>query len=139
MRFASMTSSAAVSSLWRPAASMKSWSGSSVPVRRRRSLGGRDGGADDHVALVEGGAERRNLVLGQVVLVGEGLQVALLDETAVGGLLEQAIGRRQVVQMRVSQWNLPLSVVRGPRRSRAPRPRRGGEPAMCRSAPLLYL
>jgi hypothetical protein len=44
------------------------------------------------------------------VLVGEGLELLLLDETALGGLLDEALGRRQIVQMRVSQWNLPLSV-----------------------------
>src|ERR1700745_4332573 len=80
IRFASATSSAAVRSLCRPAASMKSWSGSSVPV-----------GADDDVALVELGVERRELVLGQLVLVGERLELPLLDEAAVGGLLDQAL------------------------------------------------
>jgi hypothetical protein len=33
------------------------------------------------------------------MLVGEGLDVLLLDETAFGGLLEQALDRREVVQM----------------------------------------
>jgi len=33
------------------------------------------------------------------VLVGQRLELPLLDETALGGLLEQALGRRQVVQM----------------------------------------
>jgi hypothetical protein len=38
------------------------------------------------------------------MLVGERLNVLLLDETALGGLLEQALGRREVVQMnRVAQ------------------------------------
>jgi hypothetical protein len=38
------------------------------------------------------------------VLVGESLNVLLLDETALGGLLEQALDRREVVQMnRVAQ------------------------------------
>jgi hypothetical protein len=97
------------------------------PGRRRSGLGGRNGGADDDVALVEGGAERRDLVLGQVVLVGEGLELAVLDEAALGGLLEQAVGRRQV-QVRVSQWNLPLSVDAEPRRSRILGPGRGASP-----------
>jgi hypothetical protein len=38
------------------------------------------------------------------VLVGESLNVLLLDETALGGLLEQALDRREIVQMnRVAQ------------------------------------
>ena len=60
--------------------------------------------AHDDVALFERGAETGDVVLGQLVLVGESLNVLLLDETALGGLLEQALGRREVVQMnRVAQ------------------------------------
>jgi hypothetical protein len=55
--------------------------------------------AHDHVTLLERGAERRNLVVGKLVLVGQRLELPLLDETALGGLLEQALGRRQVVQV----------------------------------------
>jgi len=33
------------------------------------------------------------------MLVGESLNVLLLDETALGGLLEQALDRREVVQV----------------------------------------
>jgi hypothetical protein len=33
------------------------------------------------------------------VFVGESLNVLFLDETALGGLLEQALGRREVVQV----------------------------------------
>jgi len=33
------------------------------------------------------------------VLVGQRLNVLLLDETALGGLLEQALDRREVVQV----------------------------------------
>jgi hypothetical protein len=80
---------------------------------RRRRLRRRDGGADDDVALVERGVQRGELVLGQLVLVGERLELPLLDEAAVGGLLDQALGGRQIMQMRVSQWNLPLSSVVG--------------------------
>jgi hypothetical protein len=40
------------------------------------------------------------------VLVRQRLDVPLVDEAALGGLLEQALGRRQVVQMdRVGQLN----------------------------------
>jgi hypothetical protein len=81
--------------------------------RRRRRLRRRDGGADDDVALVERGVQRGELVIGQLVLVRERLELPLLDEAAVGGLLDQALGRRQIMQMRVSQWNLPLSSVVG--------------------------
>jgi len=97
-----------------------------VPARRvheelervERSGGGGDrnfgrGGPDDHVALVEGDVERRDLLVGQLVLVGERLEVLLLDEAAVGGLLDQALGGGQIVQVRISQWNLPLSSVVG--------------------------
>ena len=62
--------------------------------------------AHDDVALLERGAERRDVVFGQLVLVGESLDLLLLDETALGGLLDQALGRREVVQMnRVAQLN----------------------------------
>jgi len=51
-------------------------------------------------------AQRHELVLGQVVVVRERLQLLLLDEAALGGLLDKALGRREVVQMnRVAQWN----------------------------------
>jgi hypothetical protein len=105
------------------------------PRRRGRRLGRRDGGADDDVALVERGIERGELVLGQLVLVGERLELPLLDEAAVGGLLDQALGRRQIMQMRVSQRNLPLSSVVGPRRSRAPGASTRARARYCRSAP----
>jgi len=40
------------------------------------------------------------------VLVRQRFDLLLLDEAALGGLLEQALGRREVVQMnRVAQWN----------------------------------
>jgi hypothetical protein len=107
--------------------------------RRRRRLRRRDGGADDDVALVERGVERRELVLGQVVLVGERLQLPLLDEAAVGGLLEQALGRRQIMQMRVSQWNLPLSWSWGLPLSGPWEPRRGPWPAIAGRPLVLYL
>jgi hypothetical protein len=55
--------------------------------------------AHNDVALFERGAETGDVVLGQLVLVGESLNVLLLDETALGGLLEQALGRREVVQV----------------------------------------
>ena len=116
MRLARCTSSAAVSSLWRPAASMKSWSGSSVPPDEARSdrPGRRRLGAHDDVALVERGAQRREVVLGELVLVGERLELLLLDETALGGLLDEALGRREVMQMnRVAQLNPFLGRERG--------------------------
>ena len=51
-------------------------------------------------------AQRRELVLGELVLVGERLELLLFDETALGGLLDQALGRREVMQMnRVAQLN----------------------------------
>src|SRR5581483_2540946 len=60
--------------------------------------------AHDDVPLLERGAQSREVVLGQRVLVREGLDVLLLDEAALGGLLEQALGGREVVQMnRVAQ------------------------------------
>jgi hypothetical protein len=104
--------------------------------RRRRRLRRRDGGADDDVALVERGVERRELVLCQLVLVGERLQLPLLDEAAVGGLLDQALGRRQIMQMRVSQRNLPTFSVVGLAAFGPLGPRRGPWPANCRSAPV---
>jgi len=55
--------------------------------------------AHDDVALFERGAETGDVVLGQLVFVGESLNVLFLDETAFGGLLEQALGRREVVQV----------------------------------------
>ena len=109
MRFARATSSAAVSSLCRPAESMKSWSGSSVPVGgAAAAFGGLLGGllAHDDVALLERGAQAGEVVLAELVLVGERLELLLLDEAALGGLLEQALGRREIVQVhRVAQWS----------------------------------
>jgi hypothetical protein len=55
--------------------------------------------AHHDVALLERGAQTGDVVLGQLVLVGESLNVLLLDETALGGLLEQALDRREVMQM----------------------------------------
>jgi hypothetical protein len=44
------------------------------------------------------------------VLVGERLDVLLLDEAALGGLLEQALDRREVVQVnRVAQLVVPFA------------------------------
>jgi hypothetical protein len=63
-------------------------------------------GAHDDVALVERGAKGGELVLVQLVLVRERLELPLLDEAALGGLLEQALGRRQIVQVnRFAQWD----------------------------------
>jgi len=60
--------------------------------------------AHDHVALFERGAQAGEVVLGQLVFVGERLDVLLLDEAALGGLLEQTLDRREVVQVnRVAQ------------------------------------
>jgi hypothetical protein len=60
--------------------------------------------AHDHIALFERGAKAGEVVLGQLVFVGERLDVLLLDEAALGGLLEQTLDRREVVQVnRVAQ------------------------------------
>jgi hypothetical protein len=80
-------------------------------VERARDRGGRDRArllrrlvAHDDVALFERGAKAGEVVLGQLMLVRQRLDVLLLDETALGGLLEQALDRREVVQMnRVAQ------------------------------------
>jgi hypothetical protein len=62
-------------------------------------------GAHDDVALLERGLQRLELLLGELVLVREGLELLLLDEAALGGLLDQALGRRKIVQMnRVAQF-----------------------------------
>ena len=43
------------------------------------------------------------------MLVGEGLELLLLDEAALGGLLEQALDRREVVQVNgVAQGVIPF-------------------------------
>jgi hypothetical protein len=49
--------------------------------------------AHDDVALLERDTESREVVLGQLVLVGQRLDVLLLDEPALGGFLEQTLGR----------------------------------------------
>jgi len=60
--------------------------------------------AHHDIALLERAAKAGEVVLGQLVLVGERLNFLLLDETALGGLLEQSLDRREVVQMnRVAQ------------------------------------
>jgi hypothetical protein len=100
-------------------------------------LGHGGSGAHDDVALLERAAQRRKLVVGELVLVGQRLDLLLVDEAALGGLLEQALGRREVVQVdRVAQLNpFPLGVGRvGSRGLTAPA--RGKKPAMCRWASL---
>jgi hypothetical protein len=76
-------------------------------ARRRRSsllLGGR--GAHDDVALLERDAQGSELLVLELVLVRQRLDLLLLDEAALGGLLAQALGRRQVMQVnRVAQLN----------------------------------
>jgi hypothetical protein len=48
------------------------------------------------------------------VLVRQRFDLLLLDETALGGLLEQALGRREVMQMnRLAQLN-PFRLWAGP-------------------------
>ena len=82
-------------------------------VERARDRRGRDRPrllgrlvAHDHVALFERGAKAGEVVLGQLVLVGQRLDVLLLDEAALGGLLEQTLDRREVVQVnRVAQFS----------------------------------
>jgi hypothetical protein len=73
-------------------------------------LGHGASGAHDDVALFERVAERRQLVVRELVLVGERLDLLLVDEAALGGLLEQALGGAEVVQMyRFAQLNPFLS------------------------------
>jgi hypothetical protein len=55
--------------------------------------------AHDDVALFERQPERRNVVLGQLVLVRQRRDVLLLDESALGGLLEQTLDGGEVVQV----------------------------------------
>jgi hypothetical protein len=55
--------------------------------------------AHDDVALFERSAESREVVLGQLVFVRQSLDVLLLDETALGGFLEQTLGGGKVVQV----------------------------------------
>ena len=51
-------------------------------------------------------AQRRELVLAELVFVGKRRELLLVDESALGGLLDEALGRREVVQVnRVAQWN----------------------------------
>jgi hypothetical protein len=80
-------------------------------VERARDRRGCDGArllgrlvAHDDVAVFQRGAQAGEIVLGQLVLVGQRLDVLLLDEAALGSLLEQALDRREVVQVnRVAQ------------------------------------
>jgi len=70
-------------------------------------------------------AQRHDLELRQVVVVRERLQLLLLDEAALGGLLDQALGRRKVVQMnRLAQLN-PFRSWAGPAAGLLRRPVRG--------------
>ena len=48
---------------------------------------------DLDLELLERDAQAGDVVLGQLVLVGESLNVLFLDETALGGLLEQTLDR----------------------------------------------
>jgi hypothetical protein len=80
-------------------------------IERARDRRSRDGAsllrsllAHDDVALLERDAKAGEVVLGQLVLVRQSLDVLLLDESALGGLLEQALDRREVMQVnRVAQ------------------------------------
>jgi hypothetical protein len=73
-----------------------------------------DSGAHHDVALFERGAQGRELLFLELVLVRQRLDLLLLDEAALGGLLEQALGRRQIMQVnRVAQLN-PFRFVVGP-------------------------
>jgi hypothetical protein len=110
-------------------------------ARRRRCVTGlgRRLGAQDDVALLERCPERGQLVIGQLVLVGERLELLLLDKTALGGLLDQALGRREIVQVnRVAQFNPSLG--RGGAASLRPPSTsvRGYPPAMARRPALSY-
>ena len=59
-------------------------------------------------------AQGSELLVLELVLVRQRLDLLLLDEAALGGLLEQALGRREVVQMnRVAQLN-PFRLKMGP-------------------------
>jgi hypothetical protein len=70
--------------------------------------------AHDDVTLLERSPKRGDLLVAELVLVRKRLDLLLLDEAALGGLLEQALGRREVVQMnRVAQLN-PFPIVVGP-------------------------
>jgi hypothetical protein len=75
--------------------------------RGRQGAGLRGGvGAHDDVALIERGPQRGEIVLAELVLVGKRRELLLIDEAALGGLLDEALGRREVVQVnRVAQWN----------------------------------
>ena len=87
--------------------------------------------AHDHVALVERGAQGSHVVLGELVLVGERLELLLFDETAIGGLLDEALGRREVVQVNgVAQLNPSLGRNGAAGRRPPRRPVRGGRPTI---------
>jgi hypothetical protein len=80
--------------------------------RRGLLLGSRC--AHDDVALFERGAQGCELLVLELVLVRQRFDLLLLDETALGGLLEQALGRRQVMQMnRLAQFDPFRFEVRG--------------------------
>jgi hypothetical protein len=92
--------------------------------------------AHDHVALFERGAQCREVVVGELVLVGERLDLLLLDETALGGLLDKTLGRREVVQM---NGFAQLDPFRGSVRAAVPLPWpvpcARGDPRVCRERP----
>ena len=86
---------------------------------RHGALGGLLGAHDD-VALLERGAEAGEVVLAQLMLVRKRLDVLLLDETALGGLLEQALDGGEIVQVNGVAQLMFLSLMVGGRIS-APR------------------
>ena len=80
--------------------------------------------------------QRRELVLCELVLVGKRRELLLVDEAALGGLLEQALGGREVVQVyRVAQFN-PFLSLGSAARSGGLAVRARGFAAMSRSASL---
>jgi hypothetical protein len=75
---------------------------------RARLLGGLV--AHDDVALLERDTQAGEVVLRQLVLVRQSLDVLLLDEAALGGLLEQALDRGEIVQVnRLVQCVVPFA------------------------------
>jgi hypothetical protein len=87
--------------------------------------------AHDDVALLERDPKAGQVVLGQLMLVRQSLNVLLLDETALGGLLEQALDRGEIVQVNGVAQLMFLSLMVGCRIS-APR---GGVLTASRAAP----
>ena len=160
IRFASATSSAAVSSLCRPTSARKSWSESAAPAGASAaqtssttsfSAAGARRDADVEPRRLELARERLGLLVGELVLERERLELGRLDVAALLGALDERLdllGLEQLAELVLGHVRLGpfmrrrykplLTLRRFPVLSRAlRRSRRCHKPRTCASHPYI--